>query len=136
MGTQLQILNDVAGNRVNLSDCSRKFTDVAQYIELTGGAVSTLTVPTIGFNVDVAGDLLAIFEFKPNDGTTFDAAVWVQPDTLTTLTLPTTSWAPTTAELNPRGFRGVKEGQEIQFLTEADNIVVWVGFYIYYPGRF
>jgi hypothetical protein len=137
MATPLLILNDIAGNRFDLSDCARNFTDTAQYFTLTANVITTVTVPTLPQNPTIAftatqqitkNNLLVLITVTPM------SSVWVQPNTTSVLALPTGVVTLTTAILNPLGFRGVVSGQEIQFLTADTGVAVSLEYYAYNPN--
>ena len=46
MAIPLLIENDLGGNRVNLSDCARKFSDTAFVFTLTAGTPTSFTIPS------------------------------------------------------------------------------------------
>lgn len=131
MATPLLIENDQAGNRVNLSDCARKFSDTAIIFTLVAGVTVNVTVPSTS-NFPANGKpttaLLMLVSKSP------DATVLVQPSASPVLAAPTIVPTATTAEVNPIGFRQVNIGQTLQFFTSDANVTVGLEFYSYAPG--
>lgn len=95
-----------------------------QYVELTASSVKEVTVPAT-----LRGDnFIAHITYSDNA-----ADVWVQPSNTPTLTLPTGTVAPTTAQLRP-AVRPVVPGQVLQFLysaasTEEGLVSVGISYY-------
>lgn len=130
MTTPLVIQQDVSGNRVNLSDCSRKFSDTAQIFTLTAGAATTVTVPAVSGPPGATNNLnnlLMLAAFTPNK------TVLVQPSAAPALVAPTGVVTATTAEVNPYGFRAVIPGQQLQFFTSDAGVTVGITYYLYNP---
>lgn len=111
--TQFKITRDNSGAvAYGLSFC-----DNNQYTVLTTDTEYTLTVPTTTnfsyFN--------AVFSITPGGN------VWAS-DGATTLTLPTTSFASTQAQLNPT-VRLVKAGDTLRFRSGDTGTAIGVSFY-------
>jgi hypothetical protein len=117
MSIDLQVIRDVSGFTETQDNGARPFSKNVYNIILTASAVTTFTVPVTDCSV-----FMAYFRYTPN------STVWVQPDVLTTLVLPTTTASVTTATLNP-GTRRVSNGQQIQLLTASSNVEVSIEFY-------
>lgn len=93
------------------------FCDNNQYIVLTASTESTLTVPAnTNFN-----KFEAVFAITPG------GSVWIA-DGSVTLTLPTTSFTATSAQLNP-SVRIVNKGDTLRFISGDTATAVGVSFY-------
>lgn len=111
--TQWLIGRDASG----AVDYSLEFCDSNQYIELTASTESTLAVPTT----------LNYSKFRAVFGYTPGGSVWVSNGDAT-LTLPTTSFTATEAQLNPP-VRTVNRGETLHFISGDTGTCVGVSFY-------
>lgn len=93
------------------------FCDNNQYISMPTDTEVTLTVPN-NTNFSIFN---AVFSFTPG------GSVWIA-DGLTTITLPSGSFAATSAVLNPT-VRSCKSGDTLRFRTGDTGTAVGVSFY-------
>lgn len=111
--TVLNITRDVSGAVAY----GLPFCDNNQYIVLTTNTEATLTVPSnTNFNV-----FDAVFAISPG------GSVWIA-DGSVAITLPTTSFAATSAQLNP-SVRRVLKGETLRFISGDSATAVGVSFY-------
>lgn len=112
MTTKFAMTRDING----YNGFGLKFADDNYRTILSSGAEQHFTVPLSPNDKE----WIAVFSFQPG----FD--IWV--DNNHTATLPTTSFATTTCQLNPAG-RQVKGGDILSFITSATTADVGVSFY-------
>jgi len=111
------------------SNNAYQFSDAVLNFELTAGTPFTITIPTISSAVQASGastvKLLAFFSFSQG------ADVFLKPDVLTTIALPTGTAVVGNTELNPQLFGGrqVVIGQQLQLLTSTANVFGTVRLY-------
>lgn len=94
-----------------------RFCDTNQYTVLTTNTEYTLTVPA----TSNYSQFEAVFNYTPG------GSVWVANGSVA-ITLPTTSFAATSAQLNPT-VRLVNKGDTLRFISGDTGTVVGVSFY-------
>jgi len=127
MASPLTIVRDINGYPTTGSETAFPFTDTNQYFFLTPNTPFVVTVPRGNYARLVAYFKYFISTAPGNPG------VFIQPSATPTLTIPTTTLAATTAELNPSA-RLVLPGQTLQLITTQAGVGVGISYRI--PPQF